>query len=155
MATQTTNTRKAAGQKAAATRKRNAAKRSRSARKAAETRARAEANAIQSLAFRGQEIGQRAVDLTFGAAAETRDRLDDARQSVTSRTGRDRLTRRVRGSVKSAQRRGAKVRRDATRTTRRRRREAERRIQRARREGERRAKSLRRDAERRVKSLRS
>ena len=144
MATQTTTTRKAAGQKAAATRKRNAAKRSRSARKAAETRAQAEANALQSLAFKGQEISQRAVDLTVGAAVETRDRIDDARQSVTTRTGRDRLTRRVRGSVRTAQRRGAKVRRDATRTTRRRRRDVERR-----------AKTLRRDAERRVKSLRS
>ena len=144
MATQTTTTRKAAGQKAAATRKRNAAKRSRSARKGAETRARAEANAIQSLAYRGQEFGERAIDLTVGAAVEARDRVDDARQSVTSRTGRDRLTRRVRGSVRMAQRRGAKVRREATRTTKRRRRDFERR-----------AKTFRRDAERRVKSLRS
>jgi hypothetical protein len=147
MATQTTTTRKGAGKKAAATRKRNAAKRSRSARKAAETRAKGEANAIQAVAFRGTEIGQRAVDLTVGAAAEARDRVGEATDRVTTlrtRTGRDRLTRRVRGTLRTAQRRGTKVRREAQRSTTRRRRDVERR-----------AKALRRDAERRVKRLRS
>jgi hypothetical protein len=166
MATQTTTQRKATGQKAAATRRRNAAKRSRSARKAAETRAEAQKNTLQSLAYRGQEIGQRAVDLTVGAAAQTGDRVNEATRSVTTATGRDRLRRNVRTSVRDAQRRGARARKSAQRTTRTRRREAERRITKARRESvrqvmkarrdtERRARTVRRDAEQRVKGLRS
>lgn len=144
MATQSTTQRKAAGQKAAATRRRKAAQRSRSARKAAETRARAEANAFQSLALRGQEIGERAVDLTVGAAVETRDRIAGATRKVTTTGGRDRLGRSLRGSLKSAQGRGTKVRREATRG-----------VKRVRRDAERKARGVRRDAERRVKSLRS
>lgn len=166
MATQTTTQRKATGQKAAATRRRNAAKRSRSARKAAETRAQAERNTLQSLAYKGQEFGQRAVDLTVGAAAQTGDRVNEATKAVTTTTGRDRLRRNVRASVRDAQRRGARARKGAQRTTRARRREAERRITKARRESvrqvlkarrdtERRARTVRRDAEQRVKSLRS
>lgn len=154
MATQTTTQRKAAGHKAAATRKRNAAKRSRSAQKAAETRAQAEANALQSLALKGQEFGQRAVDLAVGAAAETRDRVGEVAKRVTTRGGRDRFGRDVRGSVRTAQRRGARVRRDAQRTVKQRRREAERRVRGVRRDAQTRVRSVRRDAERRVKSLR-
>ena len=155
MATQTTTQRKATAQKAAATRRRNAAKRSRSARQAAETRAAAQRNSLQSLAYKGQEIGQRAVDLTVGAAAQTGDRVTEATKSVTTATGRDRLRRNVRGSIRDAQRRGARTRKTATRTTRTRRREAERQITKARREGARQVKKARRDTEKRIKSLRS
>jgi hypothetical protein len=166
MATQTTTQRKATAQKAAATRRRNAAKRSRSARRAAETRAEAQRNSLQSLAYKGQELGQRAVDVTVGAAAQTGDRVSEATRSVTTSQGRDRLTRDVRASLRDVQRRGTRARKNAQRTTKSRRRDAERRITRARREGtrrmkrarrdtERRARTFRRDAEQRVKSLRA
>ena len=152
--TQTKTQRKSTAQKAAATRRRNAAKRSRSAQKAAETRARGEINALQSLAYKGQDAGQKAVDVTVGAVAQTGERITGAVKPITSSTDRDRLTRRVRSSVRDAQRRGARARKGAQRTVRTRRREAERRVKSARREGERRVKRARSDAERRVKSLR-
>ena len=155
MATQTQTQRKASAQKAAATRRRKAAQRSQSAKKAAETRARAEENTLKSLAYKGQDISQRAVDVTVGAAAEARDRVVGAVRPVTHRTDRDRLRGRVRTSVRDAQRRGARVRKGATRTARTRRREAERRVTQARRGAERQVTKARRDAERRVKSLRS
>ena len=155
MATQTQTQRKAAAQKGAATRRRKAAQRKRSAQKAAETRARAQENTLKSLAYKGQDIGQRAVDVTVGAAAEARDRVAGAVRPVRNRTERNRLTGRVRSSVRDAQRRGARVRKDAQRTVRTRRRDTERRVTRARREAERHVTKARRDAERRVKSLRS
>jgi hypothetical protein len=146
MATQTQTQRKATAQKAAATRRRNEAQRKRSAKKAAETRAQAEKNTLQSLAYKGQDIGQRAVDLTVGAAAETRDRVADAVKPVTSKAERRRLTSSAKTSVRDAQRRGARVRKDAQRTARSRVRETERRITKVRRNAGRQVKNARRGA---------
>jgi len=146
MPTQTQTQRKAAAQKAAATRKRQEAQRKRSAKKAAETRARAERNALQSLAYRGQDIGQRAVDVTVGAAAQTRDRVAGAVKPVTSKTERQRLTSSAKASVKDAQRRGARVRKDAQRSARGRVRDTERRVTKARRDAGRRVTKARRRA---------
>jgi hypothetical protein len=110
MATQTKTQRKAAGQKAAATRKRNAAKRSRSAQKAAETRARAELNTLQSVALKGQEAGQRAVDVSVGAALQARDRVAGAVKPIVDSTERKRFQRNAERTIRGVKRRGAKLR---------------------------------------------
>ncbi|MGI8460227.1 MAG: hypothetical protein ACR2OC_01135 [Solirubrobacterales bacterium] len=123
-------------------------------------------NALQSVALRGQEIGTRAVDLTVGAVAQTGERVSAAVKPVTSATERNKLGRSLRTSVRGAQRRGARVRKDAERTARTRRRNTERQVTKARRDVERqvkkartdtqrRVRGARRDAEQRVKSLRS
>lgn len=155
MATQTQNQRKAAAQKAAATRRRNAANRKRSAQKAAETRAKGELNAVQSVALQGQEIGQRAIDFSLGAALETRDRVTGAIRPITSATERRRLGRNARSTLRSLRRRGAQARGRAERTARTQVRETERQATKARREAARRTTRARRDVERGTSRIRS
>jgi hypothetical protein len=116
MPAQTEAQRKATAQKAAATRRRNAANRKRSAQKAAETRAKAEMNAAQALAREGQSVGQRALDLSVGAALEVRDRVVGAARPIADASERRRVRRSFDSTVRRAQRRGAKARRGARRS---------------------------------------
>jgi hypothetical protein len=154
MATQTQAQRKSAAQKAVATRRRKAAQRSQSAQKAAETRARAELNTLQSLAIRGQEAGQKAVDVTVGAALEARDRVVGAVKPITDSRERTRLRRNVQRSFRTAQRRGATARKGLERTARGRARDAERHVKSTRRDAERQVRSARRETRRRARSTR-
>ena len=61
MATQTETQRRAAAQKAAATRRENEAKRRRSARKAAETRARAQQSRLKAVGLQAERVADTAV----------------------------------------------------------------------------------------------
>jgi hypothetical protein len=116
MAAQTETDRKAAAQKAAATRKRNQAKRSQAARKAAATRARAQASAVKAAGYEAQ----RALDTSIGAAITARDRVVDAARPLTKSQERKRKVRDLRDSaetmVRKAERRGASARKRAVRT---------------------------------------
>ena len=116
MATQAETQRKAAAQKAAATRKRNEAKRSQAARKAAATRARAQANTLKSAGYQAQ----RALDTSIGAAITARERVAGAAKPLTSSQDRKRKTRELRESattqLRQSERRGAAARKRAQRT---------------------------------------
>lgn len=116
MAPQTEQERKAAAQKAAATRKRKAAKRSQSAKKAAATRAQAEVNTIQSL----QAQAERVVLIPVGAALTARDAVVDvvspyteSRESATKELNK--LQGKLETSLKQYERRGATARNRAVR----------------------------------------
>lgn len=137
MPTQTEAERKAAAQKAAATRKRNEAKRSQAARKAAQTRARAQASRLKAAGYEAQ----RAVDTSIGAAVAARDRVADAARPLTRSQERKRAVRNIREStsdrLRKAEQRGATARKRAQRTV------------------EREAKRVRRTVESRVRSGRT
>jgi hypothetical protein len=107
MATQTENQRKAAAQKAAATRRQNAANRSRSARKAAETRARRQLNLVQAAGLQAERAG----DVALGAVLTARDNVvDGARKLGDPSQEWKRLRERVDTSTRRFERRGAQVR---------------------------------------------
>jgi hypothetical protein len=118
MATQTQAQRKAAGQKAAATRKRRAADRSRAARRAAETRARAQASSLKAVGWQATRAADTAVGATLLAAESA---LEAVRP--TAKGPRQRLTRarqRFSRGLRGVERRGATARQRTLRNARRR-----------------------------------
>jgi hypothetical protein len=116
IATQTEAQRKAAAQKAAATRRRNAARRSRSAQKAAETRARAQASTLKSVGWQAQRVA----DTALGAAVTAGEKVAATVEPLQSRAGINgeisRLRRRAATNLRKAERRGATARRNVVRT---------------------------------------
>jgi hypothetical protein len=162
MATQTSTQRKAAGKKAAATRKRNAAARQarttrasanrraatargtgRRATRTAATRVDAETTRIDGLAYQAE----RAVLVPVGAALTARDTVLDAAKPFRSVQGTER-------EIKKFERRGVRARRDAQRRVKRTRTRVERELRQRRRRATQLVKRNRRNLESQVRSAR-
>lgn len=119
MATQTETQRRAAAQKAAATRKENEARRSRSAKKAAETRARAQENRLKAVGWQAQRVADTAVGTAVTAGEKLAESLKPLRSQAEARREVKRLQGRATTNLRKVERRGATARKRAQRTVKR------------------------------------
>jgi hypothetical protein len=150
IATQTETQRRAAAQKAAATRRQNAAKRSRSAQKAAETRARAQASRLKALGWQAQRVADTAVGAAVSGGEKVVDTVKPLRSSADLRREVSRLRRRGTVNLRKVERRGATARKRAQRTVASQRGQVTRAVRRNRREAEQQVKSARDEVGRRI-----
>src|ERR671918_1431789 len=103
MATQTETQRKAAAQKAAATRKTNEAKRRRSAQKAAETRARAQQSRLKAAGLQAQRVADTAVGAAVSGGEKVADTIKPFRSQTEARREAQRLQHRATTNLRKAE----------------------------------------------------
>lgn len=120
--TPTETARKAAAQKAVATRRRNEAKRSQSAKRAAETRARAQMSSLRRAALQAERAADTALGAVLSAWGSVRDIVTRARAPSREL---ERAREGVDDQIQRAERRGGAARKRAQRDLKRRRGEAQ------------------------------